>query len=57
VAHRTAAGTWASRRLAATHGTVFDVTHIPGTKSLWASGDLQTATGGDAVVWGKGPAS
>lgn len=57
VAHRPAAGAWTSRKLASGPGSAFDITHIPGTKSLWAAGNLQTATGADAVVWGKGPAT
>ena len=57
VVHRSAAGTWTSRKLTSAPGSAFDITHIPGTKSLWAAGDLQTATGADAVIWGKGPAT
>jgi hypothetical protein len=57
VAHRSAAGTWTSRRLPSGPGSAFDITRIPGTTSLWAAGNLQTATGANAVVWGRGPAT
>jgi hypothetical protein len=56
-AHRSAAGTWTSRKLPSGPGSAFDITLIPGTASLWAAGDLQAATGADAVVWGRGPAT
>lgn len=54
--HRSATGTWSSARLAA-GSTVFNLTLIPGTKSLWGAGELAAAPGSDAAIWGHGPAT
>jgi hypothetical protein len=55
--HRTAAGAWSSQHPSAGNGQVEDLTLIPGSTSLWATGALQTSAGADTVIWGHGPAS
>jgi hypothetical protein len=54
--HRSAAGTWSSTRLTA-GSTVYDLTLIRGTTSLWGAGALSAAPGADAGIWGHGPAT
>jgi len=53
--HRSASGSWSASKLSAGDGLVEDLVLIPGTTSLWAAGGLQTAAGGNAVIWGHGP--
>jgi hypothetical protein len=54
--HRSAAGTWSSTRLTA-GSTVYDLTLIRGTTSLWGAGARSAAPGADAGIWGHGPAT
>jgi hypothetical protein len=55
--HRSAAGAWSASDLSAGDGVAEDLVLIPGTASLWAVGELQTAAGADTVIWGHGPAA
>jgi hypothetical protein len=57
--HRSATGTWSGQSLPTGAGQAFGMAPIPGTRSLWASGFVQSSggTGSDAVIWGHGPAA
>ena len=54
ILHLSRGGQWARSRIAARPGAgvgVGDLALIPGTTSLWGSGGLLTAAGGDATIW------
>ena len=54
ILHLSRAGRWARIPIAAGPGTgvgVSDLALIPGTRSLWGSGGLLTASGGNATIW------
>ncbi len=54
ILHLSRAGRWTRTPIAATPGTgvgVSDLALIPGTTSLWGSGGMLTALGGNAIIW------
>jgi hypothetical protein len=55
VVHLSGAGRWRQYRVPRS-GLMFDLVRIPGTASLWGTGDVVTRTGVDAAIWAYGPA-
>jgi hypothetical protein len=55
VVHLSGAGRWRQYRVPRS-GLMFDLARIPGTASLWGTGDVATLTGVDAAIWAYGPA-
>jgi hypothetical protein len=53
VLHRSAAGNWTRTSLAQS-GFASGIARIPGTTSLWATGDVNTSSGSNAVIWADG---
>jgi hypothetical protein len=57
ILHLSRTGAWTRTRIAAGPGTgvgVGDLALIPGTRTLWGTGGLLTATGGNAAIWEHG---
>jgi hypothetical protein len=54
VVHLSGAGRWRQYRVPRS-GLMYDLARIPGTSSLWGTGDLYTRTAVDAAIWAYGP--
>jgi hypothetical protein len=54
VVHLSRAGQWRQYRVPRS-GLLFGLAHVPGTASMWGTGDVATRTGVDAAIWAYGP--
>jgi hypothetical protein len=54
VVHLSRAGRWRQYRVPGS-GLMYDLARIPGTSSLWGTGDLAARTAVDAAIWAYGP--
>jgi hypothetical protein len=52
--HLSATGKWRQYPMPGA-GLMFDLTHIPGTASMWGAGYVMTRTRSDAAIWAYGP--
>ena len=54
VVHLSGAGGWRQYRVPG-NGLIYDLARIPGTSSLWGTGNRGTRTAVDAAIWAYGP--